>query len=140
MLVSHPITKSHRYENVCRKCLLSISQFSMRHLLLPTTLVTVFTPSFLICYLSHHCWQTSSFGKMRQQTRLSSHWRWLPQETAAPLHATVRGLEGRHTVLHGCPRAVWMYLPPRKVEMKHFISVFYSRESQLDNCTELQCQ
>lgn len=55
------------------------------------------------------------------------------------LPVTVRGLGGRRAELHGCPRAVWTYLPPRKAEMKHFISVFYSRKSQLDNCTELPC-
>lgn len=55
------------------------------------------------------------------------------------LPVTVRGLGGRRAELHGCPRAVWTYLTPRKAEMKHFISVFYSRKSQLDNCTELPC-
>lgn len=70
--ISHPVTKLHQFENVCRKFLLSISWFSTWHLLLPTKSVTVFAPSFLICYLSHHCWQMSSFGK-RSGNRLRFH-------------------------------------------------------------------
>lgn len=148
--ISHPITKLHQNENVCRKCLLSISQFSTWHLLLPTTSVTVFAPSFPVCYLSHHCWQTSYFGK-RWGNRLRFHlcednYNKKGQATLPflPVSNYRKHLVGDILSHIWLPRATWIWninlgrLKWNQLDL-YFLHQGSSR-SQLDlnNCTELQ--